>query len=133
MTTIISVFALLSTALLFGGMVLFSFGFAVFALAALPADAARSLIRRAFPPYYLAVIACAAVAGGLVAMRDPVGAGLLAAIALTTVPARQLLMPAINSATDTGNKRQFGRLHGLSVVIQLVQIAAAGVVLARFL
>ena len=43
--------ALLATALLFGGMLLFAGGFAAFALKALPPVEARLLIRAAFPPF----------------------------------------------------------------------------------
>ncbi|MEL6960975.1 MAG: DUF4149 domain-containing protein, partial [Pseudomonadota bacterium] len=56
----------------------------------------------------------------------PLPGALLGAIALSTVYARQILMPQINAATDRGDKSAFGRLHGLSVVIQLVQIGLAG-------
>ena len=45
----------------------------------------------------------------------------------------QILMPAINAATDAGNKRRFGMLHGLSVVITLIHIVAAAYVLHRFI
>lgn len=131
--TSLAIAALLATALLFGGMVLFSFGFAVFVLSALPAETARPLIRRAFPPYYLLVIAVAGLAALLVAFRDPLAAVLLGLIAVSTIPARQMLMPAINAAADAGDKRRFGLLHGVSVVVQLIQIGLAGLVLARFL
>jgi hypothetical protein len=132
MHDVLTVVSLLATALLFGGMVLFSFGFAAFVLTALPSDIARPLIRRAFLPYYLLVIGAAAVAAALVALRDPTAAGLLALVAASTVPVRQMLMPAINAASDAGDKRRFGMLHGVSVVVQLVQIGLAGWVLARF-
>ncbi len=124
--------ALLATALLFGGMVLYSFGFAAFLLNALPPDVARPTIRRAFPHFYLFVIGVAGGATALLWPADPLGAGLMALISLTTVPARQVLMPAINRATDAGAKAQFKRLHGLSVLITLVHIGIAGYVLARF-
>jgi hypothetical protein len=123
--------ALLATALLFGGMVLYSFGFAAFLFTALPPEVAGPTIRRAFPWFYLFVIATAAMAAAVLWPADPLGAGLLALVALTTVPTRQVLMPAINRATDTGNKARFKALHGLSVVITLAHIAVAGVVLAR--
>ena len=58
---------------------------------------------------------------------------LLAAVAVTTIPARQQLMPAINAATDSGNKRRFNQLHGLSVLLGLAQIAAVGYVLTRMI
>ena len=130
--TTLSVTAVLFSALLFGGMTLFAFGFAAFLFSAIPAPEARLLIRKAFPHFYVFVIACAALAALLTWSSDALSALLLAAIALTTLPARQVLMPAINAATDAGDRRTFGRLHGLSVVVTLIHIAAAGAVLARF-
>ena len=123
--------AVLTPALLFGGMTLYSFGFAAFLFTALPSDVAGATLRRAFPAFYLFVIATAAIAAGLLWPLDTVAAGLMAAIAITTVPARQLLMPAINAATDQGMRQRFKWLHGISVVITLAHIAAAGTVLVR--
>jgi hypothetical protein len=123
--------ALLTTALLFGGMVLYSFGFAAFLFTALPPDLAGPTIRRAFPLFYLFVMGTAAAAAALAWPNDPLAAGLLAAIAVTTLPTRQVLMPAINRATDTGAKTRFKALHGLSVGITLAHIVLAGFVLAR--
>jgi hypothetical protein len=123
--------ALLVTALLFGGMVLYSFGFAAFLFTALPPEVAGPTIRRAFPHFYLFVIAVSALAGALLWSSDPTGAALLAVIAASTVPTRQVLMPAINRATDAGARGRFKALHGLSVVITLAHIALAGYVLAR--
>ncbi|WP_372892986.1 DUF4149 domain-containing protein [Rhodosalinus sp.] len=128
-----SVLALLTTALLFGGMVLYSFGFAAFLFTALPAETAGATIRRAFPHFYLFVLVGAALAAALLWPQDRLGAGLMAAVAATTVPARELLMPAINHATDTGARTRFKWLHGLSVAITLGHVAAAGYVLTRFL
>jgi hypothetical protein len=127
----ISAAALLATALLFGGMVLYSFGFAAFLFTALPAETAGATIRRAFPHFYLFVMGCAALAAALLWPSDPFGAGVLAAVALTTLPTRQQLMPAINRATDTGARTRFKWLHGLSVLITLAHIALAGWVLIR--
>lgn len=123
---------LLAAALLFGGMTLYSFGFAAFLFTALPPDRAGPLIRRAFPHFYLFVIATAAAAAALLWPSDRPAALALAAIALTTVPNRQVLMPAINAATDAGAKRRFAALHGLSVAVTLAHIAAAGWALSRF-
>lgn len=124
--------ALLTTALLFGGMILYSFGFAAFLFTALPPAVAGPTIRRAFPLFYPFVIGSAAVAAGLTWRFDPLAAGLLATIAVTTLPTRQILMPAINRATDTGAQARFNALHGLSVVITLGHIGLAGIALARF-
>ncbi len=125
--------ALLTTALLFGGMVLYSFGIAAFLFTALPSDVAGPTIRRAFPLFYLFVMGTAAVATALLWPFDLWSAGLLATIAVTTLPTRQILMPAINCATDTGARARFNPLHGLPVAITLAHIVLAGVVLARFI
>ncbi|MFK7869323.1 MAG: DUF4149 domain-containing protein [Roseobacter sp.] len=123
--------ALIFTALLFGGMTLYSFGFAAFVLNALPADTARPLIRSAFPHFYLFVLGTSVVAGAAATAIDPLSGGLLAVVAATTLYARQVLMPAINRATDDGNKTRFKWLHGASVLITLAHIAMAGVVIVR--
>lgn len=89
---------LLLTALMFGGTVLYAFGFAAFVFTALPAKTAGPLIRRAFPHFYLFVLGTSAAAAFSVTY-DPMSGAILAAIAATTVIARQVLMPAVNRAT----------------------------------
>ncbi|MEM7724523.1 MAG: DUF4149 domain-containing protein [Pseudomonadota bacterium] len=123
---IIEVSALILTALLFGGMTFFSFGFAPVLFAQLPMDRVRPLLRGTFPYYYLAVILLGATATGVTLAVDVTAGALIGVITASTVYARQILMPQINAATDRDDKRAFGRLHGLSVVIQLVQIGLAG-------
>lgn len=124
-------FAVLATALLFGGMTLYSFGFAAFLFKALPAHAAGAALRKAFPWFYLFVIATGALAALLWWPHDAAAAALLAAVALSTVPVRQWLMPAINHATDTGQRQRFKWLHSLSVLVTLGHIAATGWLLAH--
>jgi Domain of unknown function (DUF4149) len=123
--------ALLSTALLFGGMTLFSFGFAPIVFSALKADVAGGLLRKAFPHYYLFVLATAAAAAGALSALDGFSAALMVGTCLVALIARQLLMPAINTARDSGAKSRFDRLHGLSVVLNMVQLAAVVWVLVR--
>ncbi len=125
--------ALLVTAWLFGGMLLFAASFAAFLFKVMPVTEARVLIRKAFPPFYLFVIGAAVLAALLMLLtgEDRPSVVILALIAVTTVPTRQGLMPAINRATDRGDRRQFALLHGVSVLITLVHIAAAGTVLVR--
>ena len=124
--------SLFFTALLFGGMCLYSFGFAPFVFNALPSELAGQLIRRAFPYFFVFVFGASTISAILVFFRDPYAAAVLGVVALVTVPARQILMPAINNATDQGKKQHFKLLHGLSVVVTLMQIAASAYVLARF-
>ena len=125
--------ALLLTAFLFGGMLLYSFGFAAFLFSHLPAADAGSILRKAFPVFYVWCIVMAGLAATVFVFLDSLSALLLAAVAATTIPARQQLMPAINAATDSGNKRRFNQLHGLSVLLGLAQIAAVGYVLTRLI
>ena len=120
------------TAILFGGMSLFPFGLAAFLLSVLPNDTARATLRRAFPPFYLFVLVVSMLTALLMWRIDYVSSILMATIALSVIPTRQALMPAINRATDSGQHARFKRLHGLSVAIGLAHIALSGYVLARF-
>jgi Domain of unknown function (DUF4149) len=99
--------AILTTALLFGGMTLYSFGFAAFLFTALPPAVAGAALRRAFPMLYLFVIGTAALASLFLWPSYAVAASLMAAVAITTLPSRQLPMPAINAGTDSGHHQRF--------------------------
>jgi hypothetical protein len=123
--------ALLTTALLFGGMTLFSFGFAAFLFTSLPAETASPLIRKAFPHFYLFVIITSAVAGLCSFAVDGSSALLLLAVTATTIFARQVLMPMINAATDAGQKQRFKVLHSGSVALTLVHIVVSAYVITR--
>ncbi len=123
--------SLLVVSLLFGGMFLFSAGFAAFLFRYLPPQDARMLIRKAFPPFYLFVIVSSGLAMALSWRSDSFSAAWLAFVMLTTVAARQLLMPAINRATDLGYRKRFLWLHGFSVLLTSGHIVLAAVVLVR--
>jgi len=123
--------AVLLTALLFGGMTLYSFGFAAILFTALPAPSAGATLRRAFPWFYVFVVVTAGLAALLWWSNDAVAAAVMAAVAISTVPVRQLLMPAINRATDAGDRQRFKWLHGASVLVTLSHIVASGWVLTR--
>lgn len=128
----VEITALLVTALLFGGMVLYSFGFAAFLFTALPSDIAGKTIRRGFPLFYLFVLITAGLGAVLTWPGNQTSALLMAVVALTTIPTRQLLMPAINKATDSGAKKRFKILHTASVLITLAHMVLVAIVLARF-
>ena len=123
--------SLLVIACLFGGMFLFSAGFAAFLFQYLPPEGARMLIRKAFPPFYLFVIISSGLAMVLSWRSDPFSTAWMAFVMLTTVAARQLLMPAINLATDLGYRKRFLWLHGFSVLLTLGHIVLAAVVLVH--
>ena len=123
--------SLLVVSLLFGGMLLFSAGFAAFLFRYLPPQDARMLIRKAFPLFYLFVIVVSGFATALCWRSDSFSAAWMAFVMLTTVAARQLLMPAINRATDLGYRKRFLWLHGFSVLLTLGHIVLAAMVLVR--
>jgi hypothetical protein len=128
---VVDIFFMLTVALLFGGMTLYSFGFAAFLFSALPANAAGPLLRKAFPHFYAFVIVTSLLAAGLAGPERVQSASLMLLIALTTVFTRQLLMPAINRATDAQAKTLFKVLHTLSVLLTLAHIGIAGFVLVQ--
>ena len=128
----IKTLSLLAIALLFGGMVLYSFGFAAFVFTALPPAVAGPTIRKAFPHFYLFVAGTAATAALLAWHHDRFATVALAVVAVTAILARQVLMPAINAATDGGLRTRFKVLHGFSVLITLAHIAATTFLLTRF-
>lgn len=128
--------ALIATAALFGGMVGFSFLFAPLVFAKLPAETAGRFIREVFPRYYLCIAGVGSLAALLLIPDRPVLAVVLFVVAAGGVVARQGLMPAINRARDrqiageAEARRRFSALHGASVVLNLIQIAALAAVLA---
>jgi hypothetical protein len=125
--------SILCVASLFGGMLLFAGGFGTLAFKLLDKATARSLIRNTFPYFYLYVLVNSGLAAVLSLYGSKISFVLLALIFVSTIPNRQFLMPAINNAADTGNKKRWGMLHGLSVIITLAHIVLAGAALGYLL
>ena len=121
--------ALLTTSFLFGGMMLFAAGFGPIVLKNLEGNVARLFIRNTFPHFYLFVLVSSFLAAVTVFVFAPFASLALLVIFFTTLPARQILMPAINAAADKGDRKKFKLLHALSVVITLAHIVIAGSVL----
>ena len=121
--------ALLLTSFLFGGMLLFSVGFGTLCFKFLEPSVARSFIRKTFPYFYgyVLVVSALIILFGLKVSNLTIG--LAFSIFITTVPASMLLMPAINKASDTKNKRNFALLHTLSVLITLSHIIISAILL----
>ena len=121
--------SLLITAFLFGGMLLFSVGFGPLVLKNLEGSVARLFIRNTFPHFYLFVLVSSFLAAVTVFTTAPAVSVALLVIFFTTLPARQILMPAINLASDEGDRKKFKLLHALSVAITLAHIIISGAVL----
>ena len=114
---------------LFGGMMLFAVGFGPIVLKNLEGKTARLFIRNAFPHFYLFVLASSFLAAATVFTTTPSASVALLGVFFTTLPARQILMPAKNVASDEGDRKKFKTLHALSVVITLAHIIISGAVL----
>ena len=134
---LIPTLALFATATLFGGMILYSFGFAPLVFNKLSMEQASKLLREAFPYYYLFVIGLAALATLTLLRSDALSVWLMAIVLILGIAARQLLMPAINRARDaqqggdSGAGSRFKRLHGLSVAVNFLQLLLVAMVLYR--
>jgi hypothetical protein len=130
--------AALATAMLAGAMLFFAGGVAPLVFQTLTEADAGRLIRRIFPVYDLVGLGLSALAGlcALLAAR-PIDAGVLGAVALLFLVARQVLMPQINAlrdrevAGDRSASGPFRRLHGLSVWINAAQLLAVLAVTVR--
>ena len=122
----------------FGGMVFFPSVVAPIVFRVLDDRAGRVFLRTLFPRYYLFIIVLSALgAGGLVAAGAIPEAVALGVIVLSTGWVRQSLVPKMNAARDASldgdpkQKARFGRLHGISMSINAVQMLAILVVMVR--
>ncbi|MEO0960627.1 MAG: DUF4149 domain-containing protein [Pseudomonadota bacterium] len=131
--------ALYALTLAFGGMVFFSAVFSPLVFIKLPAETAGPFIRQVFPWYFAAVALVLGVAGLAILAGSAFWGTVLIAMAALGVANREVLMPRINSlrdrqlAGDEAAGRSFDRLHKASVVINLIQMIAAGTALSHFL
>lgn len=136
--TILTLAGLFATATLLGSMAFFSAVMAPLIFIELDSEIAGRFIRRVFPWYYLTVIGLSVLAAICLVFSRVADAALLGAVAALGIFARQILMPRINQARDSmlsGDQTRglrFSRLHRLSVWINVAQIFAVAIVLARF-
>ena len=121
--------ALILTSFLFGGMLLFSVGFGTLSFKFLEAPIARTLIRKTFPYFYGYVLVISALIVLFSFNVSNLNAALAFCIFITTIPTSRVLMPAINKASDTKQKKKFLVLHTVSVLITLLHIIISAVLL----
>jgi len=102
-------------------------------------EQASAYIRAIFPWYYLWLVALAGLAAFGFAWHHPLEAGLAALIAALAVVSRLVLMPRLDrvrdahKAGDQAASRRFRNLHRLSVVLNLIALAASTTLLVRFI
>ena len=120
---------LLLTSFLFGGILLFSVGFGTLSFKFLESPIARAFIRKTFPYFYGYVLFVSALIVLFSFNISNLTAALAFSIFITTIPTSRVLMPAINKASDTKQKRNFVLLHTLSVSITLLHIIISAILL----
>lgn len=105
-----------------GIMLFFSVAVAPTIFKVLPQEWASAYVRKFFPKYY-AVLGLALLVAAVLTPDSWVRwvAGVCAALFAVSL---WVLTPAVNRATDQKNKRLFGWLHGLSIVINMGQLIA---------
>ncbi len=138
MSALIHVVFLASLASLLGAMVFFPAVVAPKVFTVLDEDAAGRFLRALFPAYYVFLIATSGLAALAAAPRSAIHAGVLGAVALSTLAVRQVLVPRINAARDAANagdtaaEARFRSGHRLSVVVNMAQLIAALDILAHW-
>ena len=130
--------ALYLVAATLGAMLFFAVGIAPTVFQALPIEQAGIFLRRLFPRYYLALIIGSGLAGALWIQSAPWAGGTCLMVALSTLWVRQSLVPRINALRDAelggddAAGMRFALLHRLSVVINMIQLAALLFLLVRY-
>ena len=130
--------ALYVVAATLGAMLFFAVGIAPTVFQALPAEQAGMFLRKLFPRYYLALVLGSGLAGCLWISNEPFAAMVCLLIALSTLWIRQRLVPKINQlrdaeiAGDSVAGASFTRLHRVSVIINMIQLVALGILLLKY-
>jgi hypothetical protein len=128
---------LIATAAVVGAILLFASVVAPTTFAALDAASGQRFLRRVFPRYYLYLIVASGIASACVIAFHPRLGALLAAIAVSTLVVRQVVMPRINAsrdadlAGDAAAGARFRLLHRAAVAVNVLQLLVACLVLYR--
>jgi hypothetical protein len=104
-----------------GIMVFFTIAVAPTVFKVLPQEWASKYVRHFFPKYY-AFLGTVSIIASFISAKT-LDMGLLIICAALFFISLWVLTPAINKASDAQQRKKFGLLHGLSVVINLLQLA----------
>lgn len=136
---LLTAIALYATASLLGAMLFFSVVVTPVAFKALDGEHISTYLRALFPLYYLVIVICGAIGAiALALIETPVSAALLALVAAVALLMRQAVLPRLDglragrAAGEPVATRQFKRLHGLSMAVNLAQIMAVAAALSIF-
>ena len=111
-------------AIVLGMMIFFSFVLAPMIFKILDPDNAGKFVRKIFPYYYFVNLIFLSFAAILIFFISSLGIKfyITTLLALSFIFAQFILMPLINNLKDNNQEKKFKYAHGLSVVINFVQI-----------
>lgn len=107
-----------------GMMIFFSFVLAPMIFKILDAENAGKFVRKIFPYYYFVNFIFLTIATVIFFFISSLGVNfyITLALALSFIFAQFLLMPLINKLKDNNQEKKFKYAHGLSVIINFVQM-----------
>ena len=107
-----------------GMMIFFSFVLAPMIFKILDAENAGKFVRKIFPYYYFVNFIFLTIATVIFFFISSLGINfyITLALALSFIFAQFLLMPLINKLKDNNQEKKFKYAHGLSVLINFVQM-----------
>jgi len=107
-----------------GMMIFFSFVLAPMIFKILDAENAGKFVRKIFPYYYFVNFIFLTIATIIFFFISSLGVNfyITLALALSFIFAQFLLMPLINKLKDNNQEKKFKYAHGLSVIINFVQM-----------
>ena len=107
-----------------GMMIFFSFVLAPMIFKILDAESAGKFVRKIFPYYYFVNLIFLTIATVIFFFISSLGIDfyITLALALSFIFAQFLLMPLINKLKDNNQQKKFKYAHGLSVLINFVQM-----------
>ena len=107
-----------------GMMIFFSFVLAPMIFKILDAENAGKFVRKIFPYYYFVNLIFLTIATVIFFFISSLGIDfyITLALALSFIFAQFLLMPLINKLKDNNQQKKFKYAHGLSVLINFVQM-----------
>jgi Domain of unknown function (DUF4149) len=129
---LLSLVAIVLTAVLLGSMVFFAGVMAPLTHRKLPPEVAGAFLREIFPVYYVFLLVVTVLAALAAFRPNPIAAGALALVAIGFAYSRLFLLPRINRLREdpaAAEEGAFRRLHHQSVVINLTQMMLALVIL----
>jgi hypothetical protein len=112
------------TAITLGMMLFFSFVIAPIIFKVLNANNARAFVRKIFPYYYMVNLSFLSVVVLLLFYSSSIGLEFFITLTIVILFAFSLfiLMPMINKLKDKNEEKKFRYSHGLSVIINFIQI-----------